>query len=328
MSYDCFIGPHSSQQVLRAYTPPKRVCDICIDKYWAPKKPADAAATSSNDYKDQKRGRERGLSLTLAGESFRVDGPITAPMSVSPSTPMLEGAFFAADGEGDIARVPPPLRSSSPILSPSLLTPTLEEEGESVSAVMPMSPPLTCGTCGTCGTSGAFFDNEDDREEAAVDMNYDGDDEASKEKTVRGQCPPLQGSIATTNELPKEPEVQKVQKQQEDGEHCDSQLASVVQDEAVEEGEEPSVAAAATWAVAHPAGLVDATVFLLTLAAAALPSVMRQAASSSDGTEDGDDKREGDGLIEGQMYSFAVGLGWGVVAASVGFGFAMLLRKL
>lgn len=247
---------------------------------------------------------------------------------------MLDGAFFAcsngADGD-ETAGAASACRGATPMLSPSLLATTLEEGEEEDAAASPaalLSPP------GTCGTSGTFFRDQEDGEEVTFEVNYDGDDEASKEEeTVRGECPFLlldsapTVTVADEASIPEKELVEEREAQQEqDGDNLDCQLAGVVHDEVVEEEEEPVAAAE----VGQPVGLVDATVFLLALAAAALPSVMQQAVSSSAGGGDNESKNERGvgGLLDGELVSFAVGLGWGVAAAGVGFGVAVFLRKL
>ncbi|CAN0184061.1 unnamed protein product, partial [Hapterophycus canaliculatus] len=91
-----------TQQVLRAHTAPKRVCDSCIQKCWTPRDAKDstatvnAAATTTIDVKTEAaKGKDgRRVSLTVStcdANACETDATATAPLS--PGTPAAAGFF-------------------------------------------------------------------------------------------------------------------------------------------------------------------------------------------------------------------------------------------
>lgn len=328
--------------MLRAYTSPKRVCDICIGKFWAGAQKETAADTETaeirrNNTENVEKSGAR-LSLTVPAEGCPLDGPATGPMSLSPSTPAVDGVFFSlGPSAGEENR-----KTRAPMLSPSLLAPTPEGEEEEEEAE-------TDDTClsplGTYGAFGTFFggvdiddigeaDEGDGKSVAVADevssVNYDGDDEGSDGAfaTDSPACPMVDTTAAVAPTLDEKDEEENVQDR-------DRQLASVVPEEQddnenVAEVEERQSAEKekATVAVEQGQGRnIDATVVLLALAAAALPSVMQQAMSSAAAAGIDSNKTEERAGNE-SMISFAVGLGWGLVAGGIGFGVAMLFRRM
>lgn len=121
-------------------------------------------------------------SLTVATEGCPMDGygPSTAPMSVSPSTPMFEGAFFAAgskeNGEQDDTTSgisDGNRRASGPMLSPSLLA-SMPEEVEELEEVVPAERTEPAGVVASPpGTSETLLYHDKDEKENSAEVTHD-----------------------------------------------------------------------------------------------------------------------------------------------------------
>lgn len=77
---------HNTNKVLRAYTPPKRVCDTCVNKFWAPKPQKPTSTATAAPASIVKPSGER-IPLTISSDDGEcpTDAERTAPLS--PGTP-------------------------------------------------------------------------------------------------------------------------------------------------------------------------------------------------------------------------------------------------
>lgn len=233
---------------------------------------------------------------------------------------MVDGGFFgggAGSSNNDQGRqlLDLPLQSPAVVVLPS----TPEEEEGTVESMVPgvageggqSAPVLPLLTPSERGATGGFFGGEEIKQCEQNDKENkedDGDVVAADQQQRK-----VNADAEAEADIPSALSLERVSEPGTIGQLHVPEGQVEVEDEEDEEQ------------VRMP---VDASVFLFALMSAALPSVLQSSSEDQAVGNNASEKNAVGGDVEDvRMYSFAAGLGWGLVAAGVGFGVAMLVRR-